>query len=85
MKKNEILTLKITDINNLGAGVAHLENNMAVFVSGACDGDVVKARVIKVAKTYLVAKLLEVLEPSPHRIKSDCEIFSRCGGCATVT
>ena len=51
MKKNDLLELKIHDINNLGAGVAKAENGMTVFVNGAVDGDVVSAKIIKLPRT----------------------------------
>ena len=37
MQKNQVLTLDVTDLNNLGFGVAHHEG-MTVFVGGAVDG-----------------------------------------------
>ena len=48
IKKNEIVELSITDINNLGAGVSHLEDGRVVFVRGAVTGDKVKAKIIKI-------------------------------------
>ena len=44
MKKNDIVTLKIEQINNLGYGVAHVTDNgdangLVVFVSNAVTGD----------------------------------------------
>lgn len=81
MKKNDLLELKIHDINNLGVGVAKAENGMTVFVNGAVDGDVVSAKIIKVASDYAVARVESIITPSEHRIQSDCPVSKRCGGC----
>ncbi len=78
----DTLTLEIEEINNLGAGVAHHEG-LVVFVKGAVTGDTVRAKVIKVAKSFLVARLEEILTPSPYR-ESDstaCHEPNACGGC----
>ena len=50
LKKNQQVVINITDLNNLGYGVGHVEN-MTVFVSGAVDGETVLARIILVKKT----------------------------------
>jgi len=81
MKKNDVLELKIHDINNLGMGVAKAPCGMTVFVGGAVDGDTVIAKIIKVASDYCVARVEQIIEPSIHRIESDCPISKRCGGC----
>ena len=82
LKIGDVLTLKIEEINNLGAGVAHLDG-LVVFVRGAVTGDTVRAKVIKVAKSFLVARLEEVLSPSPYRenIDTACHEPNACGGC----
>ncbi|MBQ8174582.1 MAG: 23S rRNA (uracil(1939)-C(5))-methyltransferase RlmD [Clostridia bacterium] len=78
--KNQEYTIEITDLNNLGFGVGRVKG-MVVFVSGAVDGDTVRARVIRVASGYAIAKAVEVLSPSPYRAESPCTA-SGCGGCA---
>ena len=88
MQKNELIRVRITDINNLGCGVGHLENaaentGMTVFVRGGVTGDELEAKVIKVTKGYLVARIERVLKPSPHRTEEDlCTAALGCGGCA---
>ena len=82
IKKNDILTLDITDMNNLGAGIAHTSDGMTVFVTGAVVGDRVEAKVIKVAKTYLVARLESIILPSDKRKETpECSAPASCGGC----
>lgn len=80
MQKNQTLVLTVTDLNNLGYGVAH-EGGMTVFVSGAVDGEVVRARVILVKRTYAVARTEEILTAAPWRCENDCGAHG-CGGCA---
>ena len=88
MRKNEEITLRVTDLNNRGFGVGHLEkpgtpdDGIVVFVGGAVTGDTVRAKIIKVAKEYLVARVEEVLSPSPYRVENTCPA-SGCGGCVS--
>ncbi|MBE6633363.1 MAG: 23S rRNA (uracil(1939)-C(5))-methyltransferase RlmD [Ruminococcaceae bacterium] len=88
MRKNDTVRVRITDINNLGCGVGHLENagndtGMTVFVRGGVTGDELEAKVIKATKSYLVARPERILVPSPHRTEEDlCTAALGCGGCA---
>ena len=49
MKKNDIITLDITDINNLGHGVGRYDG-IVVFVAGAVSGDTARVKIIKANK-----------------------------------
>lgn len=51
-------------------------------VFGALPGETVRARVFKRRKGWRSAQLLEVLEPSPHRIPAPCPAYGVCGGCS---
>ena len=55
-KKNDIAEITITDINNLGCGVGRLDG-VVTFVAGACTGDELVIRIIKVASDYNVGKI----------------------------
>ena len=79
--KGTELSLLVTDLNNLGCGVGRAPDGRAVFVAGAVAGDTVSVQVIKVNKSYLVARLLQVLSPSPDREEGFCEAPASCGGC----
>ena len=84
MQKNEIISLEITEINNLGAGVGRYVDGRVVFVHGAVTGDTVEARVIKVNQKFLVARLERILNPSPWRLpegEAFCHAPAACGGC----
>lgn len=80
MKKNEIIELEITDITHEGSGIGH-HNGIAVFVPLTAVGDKIRAHILKAKKNYAFAKAEEIIIPSKHRIKTDCGVFSRCGGC----
>lgn len=81
LKKNDEITLEITDISSLGSGVGRYEN-MAVFVEGAVTGDKLSVHIIKVKSSYAVGIIKKIIKPSKHRIASDCEVFEKCGGCS---
>ncbi len=87
LTKNQIITLNITDLNNLGCGVGKTDDGMRVFVKGAVTGDCVEAKVIKVTATYAVARLEAVLTASENRFdgtgirKDECQAPMSCGGC----
>lgn len=82
VKKNDVVELLIEDINNLGAGVSHLEDGRVAFVRGAVTGDKIKAKIIKVNTNFVVARLEEIIEPSVYRdTECFCDASESCGGC----
>ncbi|MEE0968995.1 MAG: 23S rRNA (uracil(1939)-C(5))-methyltransferase RlmD [Clostridia bacterium] len=82
LKKDDILTVRINEINNLGCGVGlHDESGVVVFVSGAVTGELVKVKIIKANKSYCVAKLIDIVEISRYREDGFCSMPSSCGGC----
>lgn len=81
LKKGQEVELEIIDAAFKGKGLAKVDG-LAVFVPNTTPGDKVKARIIKKKKKYREAKLLEILEPSPHRIVPRCRHANVCGGCS---
>lgn len=79
-KKNDFLECEIIDLGDSGEGIGKIDG-ITVFIKGAVIGDFVKAKVIKVKKQYLVAKLEDVITPSQIRTQPFCEYFPKCGGC----
>jgi len=79
-KKNDIADVIITDINNLGCGVGRV-NGVVTFVAGACTGDELTVKLIKVTSDYNVGKIERINKASPYRIDPDCIAAKRCGGC----
>ena len=80
LKKNDLLTVKITDINYMGLGVAKIDGAV-VFVQGGVTEDELEIKIIKVAKGYFVARIERIISPSKHRTANGCPAFPRCGGC----
>ena len=74
------ITLTINDLAFGGKGVGRI-NGIACFVAGVIDGETVRVKIIKVKARLLEAVLLEVIEPSPHRVEPPCPVFLKCGGC----
>ncbi|MCB1118525.1 MAG: 23S rRNA (uracil(1939)-C(5))-methyltransferase RlmD [Chlamydiia bacterium] len=72
--------ITITSLGASGEGVGSLDG-LKVFVDGALPGEVVKIELTTQKKTYAKAKLLEVIEPSPHRVTPPCPHYEPCGGC----
>ncbi len=82
MNKNEIVSLDIFDLNNLGYGVGKLTDGRVVFVPGAVSGDKVTAKLIKINAKYCVARLESIVEPSKNRPDEPfCSAPESCGGC----
>lgn len=79
-KKNDIVELKITDMSNEGAGIGKV-SGYTLFVKDAVIGDFIQAKIVKAKKNYGYARLMEVLEPSPHRVEPVCPYARQCGGC----
>ena len=77
---HEVVELKIETLSNLGAGIAK-PDGWVVFVPFALPGERIRAKVWRNEANCSHADLVEILEPSPDRIKPHCRHFTTCGGC----
>jgi len=73
--------LQIQDVAFGGKGVARDEGK-AVFIPFTIDGERVTAKIVREKKQFAEGELVELLEPSPHRVTPECPYFGQCGGCA---
>ena len=80
IKKGETIELSVEKVVYGGRGLAHL-NNLAIFVANTVPGDKVIAKVVRTKKNFAEARILEVIEASPHRIIAPCPYSDFCGGC----
>ena len=83
MKKNDIVKLKIIDMNNDGLGVAKIDD-IVFFVKNGLYGDLVLATITKITKNIVYAKATEVLELSKYRNEKKCKVSNSCGGCQII-
>lgn len=81
MKPGTELELTIHDVAFGGAGVAR-HDGQVVFVPFTAPGEKVRARVIRMKKSFVEAELVSVESASPDRVEPRCPYFTRCGGCA---
>lgn len=80
VNKNDDVSLEIIGLTHEGEGVGRVDG-FTLFVQGALPGETVRARVMKVKKTYGYARLMEIVEPSADRVEAPCAIYKQCGGC----
>ena len=78
--KNDIIDIEITGLTSEGEGIGR-SDGFPFFVKGAIPGDVIRAGITKLKKTYAYARLIELLKPSGDRCEPLCPAFGRCGGC----
>lgn len=79
--KNREYTVLIRSATPQGEGVCTLESGLTVFVRGALEGEQCRISLMKVTKRCGWARLVQVLTPSPARVRPDCPAFPKCGGC----
>ncbi len=65
------MLLKIEKLVYGGAGLARTEGGV-VFVPRSAPGDVIEAQIVDKRKDYSIARIIEIVEPSPDRQESMC-------------
>lgn len=80
MKKNDIITLTIDGFGMEGEGVAHFDG-VTVFIPFSLPGEKVEVKILKVAKSIAFAKIEKIIVASEKRVKPECGVFTKCGGC----
>lgn len=68
-----------------GSGLAHqtegVDAGRAVFVPFSLPGETVEATLTDAKGGFGEATLIQILDPSVHRVAPGCEHFGQCGGC----
>ncbi len=80
MQVNDIIKLKIIDIDHEGLGIGKIDN-FPIFVDNALPGETVTCIITRVTKNIATAKNLELLEKSSNREEYLCPHYLECGGC----
>jgi 23S rRNA (uracil1939-C5)-methyltransferase len=81
-RKGRSIVVDITDVAEAGQCVGYGPSGVCVLVRGpAAVGDRVEARIYKIKKDRLEARLLAVRTPTPQRVEPYCGHFGLCGGC----
>ncbi len=80
IKKNDIIDVDIIDMGYNMEGIAK-HDGVVLFVPYAIVGEQVRVRVINTKQRAYICKIIEILKPSPYRVKLVCPYFTKCGGC----
>lgn len=80
LKINDIIVLTVRKLVYEGKGLCDF-NGFKIFIDGVLPQEKIKAQIIKINKNYGFAKIIDIIEPSKHRIKPFCPLFNACGGC----
>ena len=68
-----------------GSAVGTLPDGKRCFVRGGVPGDLIKVNIISDRKKFAVGEIMEIVEPSPQRIKPFCPYSGQCPGCSYQT
>ncbi len=79
-QQGQLVEVSITDLNDTGEGVGRMGGRV-VFVPDTVTGDRALVRLVRVKANYAIGKLHQLLEKSPHRIRPNCIVADKCGGC----
>jgi 23S rRNA (uracil1939-C5)-methyltransferase len=79
-QQGSLLEITIADLNTNGDGVGRWEGKV-IFVPQTVPGDRVECRLDRVKRAYAQATLLQIIEPSEYRVKPQCIVADKCGGC----
>ena len=77
----ESVAIKICRWGGDGTGVGTLPDGKTVFVEHGIPGEQVTARIVREKKNCAWARLEQVIEPAPCRVRPLCPVYEECGGC----
>ncbi len=79
--KNSTYEMMIDALGQEGEGIGRIDG-FTIFVEGALPGDTIEVLIMKLKKSYGYGKLVNIIQPSEHRMAPACDAFTKCGGCS---
>ncbi len=80
VKKGQEVEVTVSDLAFGGRGLVRIDG-LAVFIDQAVPLDRAVVRIVRKKKRHAEARVIRLLEPSPHRVKPPCRYSGTCGGC----
>ena len=80
MEKNEEKVGVVVGLGSNGEGIIK-QDGVVVFVPYTLIGEKVRYKVLKVTSKCVYGKVLEILTPAEMRVRVNCPVFGKCGGC----
>lgn len=74
------INLEIVGISHQGWGIGRYEG-FTVFVPESLPGEMIKANVKQMKKTYAIGEIESIINASPFRAEPSCLAYASCGGC----
>jgi 23S rRNA (uracil1939-C5)-methyltransferase len=84
LQRGQVISLTITDLADSGDGVGRYEE-MVVFVPNTVPQDRLQVKLTQVKPTFALGEILNILRPSPYRLRPRCIVADKCGGCQWQT
>ena len=72
--------IEITGVAAEGKALVRI-NDIVTFVPNCVPGDIVDLQITKKKHSFMEAKVLRLVQPSPVRCEAKCKHFGICGGC----
>ncbi|MBD2443774.1 23S rRNA (uracil(1939)-C(5))-methyltransferase RlmD [Dolichospermum sp. FACHB-1091] len=79
-RQGEVIELEITDLSDTGDGVGRFDQRV-VFVPDTVPGDRLLVKLLNVKPKYAYGQIEDLLEASPQRVRPNCIVADKCGGC----
>lgn len=80
MNLNERYIVKIIDEDNIGNGIAKIDNKI-IFIKNALLNEEIEIEIIKNNKNYMKGKIINIISKSNKRVNPVCKYYNKCGGC----
>ncbi|MBT5953757.1 23S rRNA (uracil(1939)-C(5))-methyltransferase RlmD [bacterium] len=80
LKKNDVITLKITEWGTKGLAIG-IYDNQKILVPYVKPFEKIKVQLLKIGPSFIFAKCLEIVEDDPTVEFPKCNVFGKCGGC----
>ena len=80
INRNDRIGVYVEDLTHDGSGVGKVDG-YPLFIPSALPGENVEVQVGKTLKNYGFARLLNIDNVSPDRVKAPCPVYKECGGC----
>jgi len=80
LRRGDELVVTMEKVADLGKCLAH-HDDLVVFVPQTMVGETIRTRIVKRRKKYAEGQFIDLITPSPNRVKPKCQYFGNCGGC----